>query len=101
MSKAIYQHEPNMANKKVLQDLVELIGQYNNVGITKVENIASKTIQRLRHDLRGDAVLRIAKNTLMILAIKEPMNIGELELMERIQSCMLQWDYVFCQRSRN
>ncbi|MFW9923856.1 MAG: 50S ribosomal protein L10 [Candidatus Thorarchaeota archaeon] len=71
MSKAIYLHEPNMANKKILQDLTDLIGQYNNVGITKVENIASKTIQRIRHDLRGDAVLKIAKNTLMILAVKE------------------------------
>ncbi len=71
MSNAVYQHKPNLANKKQLAELIGLIQAYNNVGITRVENIASKTIQRLRTDLRGDAVLKIAKNTLMRLALNE------------------------------
>lgn len=71
MSKVAYVREPCAANKKQLEDLVSLLGQYTNIGITKVENIASKTIQRIRFDIRGETVLRIAKNTLMKLAIEE------------------------------
>ncbi len=71
MSKAIYRHEPNPGNKRQLKELVEIIGSYNNIGITKVENIASKTIQRIRHDMRGETILKIAKNTLMRLALTE------------------------------
>ncbi|MHA1154526.1 MAG: 50S ribosomal protein L10 [Candidatus Heimdallarchaeota archaeon] len=71
MSKAVYQHVPNPSNKRQLKELVETIGSYNNIGITKVENIASKTIQRIRYDMRGETILKIAKNTLMRLALKE------------------------------
>jgi len=71
MSKAMYQLDPSPTNKRILQELVKLIQQYKNVGIIRVENIASKTIQSLRYDLKDEAVLKIAKNTLMLLAIKE------------------------------
>jgi large subunit ribosomal protein L10 len=71
MSKAIYQHEPNPAKKKQLAELITLIQQYKNIGITRIENIASKTIQRLRHELRQDAILKVAKNTIMKRALEE------------------------------
>ncbi|MHA1440340.1 MAG: 50S ribosomal protein L10 [Candidatus Heimdallarchaeota archaeon] len=71
MSKAMYQLNPSPTNKKILQELIELLQQYKNIGIIRVENIASKTIQRLRFDLKDEAVLKIAKNTLMILALNE------------------------------
>lgn len=71
MSKAMYQLNPSPTNKKVLQELIELIQQYKNIGIIRVENIASKTIQTLRFDLKDEALLKIAKNTLMLLAINE------------------------------
>ena len=64
MSKSAYQHEPSLAKQKQLTELIDLLQQYKSVGITKVENIASRTIQRLRQDLRGEASLKIAKNTL-------------------------------------
>ncbi|NHJ32614.1 MAG: 50S ribosomal protein L10 [Asgard group archaeon] len=71
MSKSVYKHEPNIAKKKQLTELIDLLKQYKNVGITKVENITAKTIQRLRTDMRQDAILKLAKNTLMLLALKE------------------------------
>jgi large subunit ribosomal protein L10 len=71
MSKSVYKHEPHVSKKKQLAELVNLLSQYKNIGITKVENITAKTIQRLRTDMRQDAVLKLAKNTLMLLAIKE------------------------------
>lgn len=71
MSKSAYKHEPHVAKKKQLTELIDLLNQYKTVGITKVENITSKTIQRLRTDMRQDAILKLAKNTLMLLALKE------------------------------
>ncbi|MHA1629809.1 MAG: 50S ribosomal protein L10 [Candidatus Heimdallarchaeota archaeon] len=71
MSKSSYTHEPSPVKKKQLAELIHLLQQYKNIGITRVENISSKTIQRLRHDLRNEAVLKVAKNTLMRLAIEE------------------------------
>ncbi len=71
MSKSAYQHQPHVSKKKQLVKLVDLLSQYKNIGITKVENITSKTIQRLRNDMRQDATLKLAKNTLMLLALKE------------------------------
>jgi large subunit ribosomal protein L10 len=71
MSKAIYRHEPNPAKKKQLAELITLLQQYKNIGITRIENIASKTIQRLRHELRKDAILKVAKNTIMKRALEE------------------------------
>ena len=90
MSKVAYVREPNASNKKQLSDLVELLGAYTNIGITKVENITSKTIQRIRFDIRKDTVLKVAKNTLMKLAIKEAAkkDKGLLKLLDYINgSC--------------
>jgi len=90
MSKAVYQHEPNTNNKRQLKELVEILGSYSNIGITKVENIASKTIQRIRYDMRGETILKIAKNTLMRLALEEAAkkDKGLNKLMDYIQgSC--------------
>ncbi|MEA2071438.1 MAG: 50S ribosomal protein L10 [Asgard group archaeon] len=69
MSQAIYDNEPSSFKKKQLKELVSLLKNYETIGITRVENITSKTIQRLRHNLRGDAILKVAKNTIMQLAI--------------------------------
>jgi large subunit ribosomal protein L10 len=71
MSKSAYRHEPHVAKKKQLSELIDLLQQHKTVGITKVENITAKSIQRLRTDMRQDAILRLAKNTLMLLALKE------------------------------
>jgi large subunit ribosomal protein L10 len=71
MSKAIYQHEPSPAKKKQLAELISLLQSYKNIGITRVENITSKTIQKIRHEMRQDAILKIAKNTIMKLALEE------------------------------
>lgn len=71
MSKANYRHDPNPVKKKQLAELITLLQQYKNIGITRIENIASKTIQRLRHELRQDAVLKVAKNNIMKLALEE------------------------------
>ncbi|MBK5113439.1 MAG: 50S ribosomal protein L10 [Candidatus Heimdallarchaeota archaeon] len=71
MSKSAYRHEPHITKKKQLSELIDLLQQHKTVGITKVENITAKSIQRLRTDMRQDAILRLAKNTLMLLALKE------------------------------
>ncbi|MHA1171586.1 MAG: 50S ribosomal protein L10, partial [Candidatus Heimdallarchaeota archaeon] len=52
MSKSAYKHEPHHSKKKQLTELIDLLNQYKTIGITKVENITSRTIQRLRTDMR-------------------------------------------------
>ncbi len=71
MSKVIYKHDPSPVKKKQLAELITLLQQYKNIGITRIENIASKTIQQLRHELRQDAILKVAKNSIMKLALEE------------------------------
>ena len=71
MSRVTYQREPNPAKKKQLAELIILLQTYRNIGITRVENIASKTIQKIRHEMRQDAELKLAKNTIMKLALEE------------------------------
>jgi large subunit ribosomal protein L10 len=71
MSKVIYKREPSKAKQKQLAEIINLLKSYKNIGITRVENIAAKTIQKLRHEIREDAVLKLAKNTIMKLALEE------------------------------
>ncbi|NHJ49520.1 MAG: 50S ribosomal protein L10 [Asgard group archaeon] len=71
MSKVVYHREPNTAKKKQLAEIISLLQSYRNIGITRVENIAAKTIQKLRHEIREDAILKLAKNTIMKLALEE------------------------------
>jgi large subunit ribosomal protein L10 len=71
MSKVIYQREPSNAKKKQLAEVIGLLKSYKTIGITRVENIAAKTIQKLRHEIREDAILKLSKNTIMKLALEE------------------------------
>lgn len=82
MSQATYQHEPSPAKKRQLKELIELLQQYESIGVTGIENIAAKTIQRIRHSLRGEAKLKVAKNTLMNLALEKVAEERDKELQE-------------------
>ncbi|MBD3191715.1 MAG: 50S ribosomal protein L10 [Candidatus Heimdallarchaeota archaeon] len=82
MSQAVYQHEPSPAKKRQLKELIELLQEYESIGITGIENIAAKTIQRIRHSLRGEAKLKVAKNTLMRLALEKVAKERTEELQE-------------------
>lgn len=57
--------------KKEVQDLVELIRASPVVGLANVDGIPSAQMQVMRKSLRDDATIKISKNTLLALALKE------------------------------
>ncbi len=51
--------------------LVSLIEQYEYICLIRTESIGSKQLQRIKKALRGEAVILMAKNSMMIRAIKQ------------------------------
>jgi len=56
--------------------LVETINDSKMVGLVNVEGVGAKQLQGIRDNLRGSAVIKMARNTLMILAIEESKKKG-------------------------
>jgi large subunit ribosomal protein L10 len=71
------------AKIETVEELTELIKSSEVIGIAKAEGIGAKQIQRLRKVLEGEATLKVTKNTLMRLALRncedEKPNIPKLE----------------------
>jgi len=60
--------------------LREVIESYDSVGIVSIAGIPSRQLQAMRADLRGQAVLRVARNSLLERALDaagEPSDAGE------------------------
>jgi len=51
--------------------LVELVGEYESVGVVDVSGIASRQLQQMRADLHGTARLRMGRNTLVKRALED------------------------------
>ena len=58
--------QKNYPQKKTdqINEIEELIHQFNIIGLTKLEGISSSVLQRIRKSLKGDTEIKIAKNTL-------------------------------------
>jgi len=54
-----------------VNNLLELFKEYDNVIIIKVSNINDRQVQSMRKRLRGDAVIKMAKKSLLERAIKK------------------------------
>ena len=67
----------------IVEQLTNLIKSSAVLGIANAEGIGAKQIQRLRRLLEGDATLKVTKNTLMRLAVRnckdEKADIAKLE----------------------
>lgn len=57
--------------KKEVADLVELLKSSPVVGLANVDGIPSTQMHQMRRNLRQDATIKISKNTLLALALKE------------------------------
>ena len=57
--------------KQEVKTLKKLINSHPVVGLVDVEGIKAKQLQRIREDLRGKAVIRGSKNTLLAIALKK------------------------------
>lgn len=57
--------------KKEVQEIIELLKSNPVVGLANVDGIPSAQMQVMRKGLREDATIKISKNTLLALALKE------------------------------
>ena len=57
--------------KKEVQDIVRLLKENPVIGVANVDGIPSAQMHAMRKALREDATLKISKNTLLALALKE------------------------------
>ncbi len=68
--------------KKEVEKLVELIKSHPIVALVDVEGVPAYPLSKMRDNLRGKAILRVSRNTLIDLAIKraaEELNKPELK----------------------
>ncbi|MGQ0536430.1 MAG: 50S ribosomal protein L10 [Methanobacteriota archaeon] len=57
--------------KEEVQELVAVIKENPVIAVANVEKIPSPSMQKIRRSLRNDATIRVAKNTLIALALRE------------------------------
>ncbi|WP_408959035.1 50S ribosomal protein L10 [Natrinema sp. 74] len=60
-----------------VDELEQLIADYESVGVVGIAGIPSKQLQDMRRDLHGTAVLRVSRNTLQTRAL-EDAGLGDL-----------------------
>ncbi len=54
---------------ETVEMLIELLERYSTIALVRIEGIVSSAMHQIRRDLRGEAVIVMAKNTLMKRAI--------------------------------
>jgi len=68
--------------KEEVDELAEIISEYESVGIVGIAGIPSKQLQDMRRDLHGTAELRVSRNTLQTRALEDA---GLGDLVEHIE----------------
>jgi large subunit ribosomal protein L10 len=68
--------------KEEVDELAQLIAEYESVGVVGIAGIPSKQLQDMRRDLHGTAVLRVSRNTLQTRALEDA---GLGDLVEHIE----------------
>ncbi|RCV64216.1 large subunit ribosomal protein L10 [Methanophagales archaeon] len=48
-----------------------LLGSYDTIGLAKIRGLGSKQLQRIRKEFRGDALLRVSKNSMISRSFRE------------------------------
>lgn len=70
--------------REEVEDLADLISEYESVGVVSIAGIPSRQLQAMRRDLHGSAELRVARNTLLVRAL-EDADSGVEELTEAVE----------------
>ncbi|GAB3663739.1 50S ribosomal protein L10 [Halopiger thermotolerans] len=68
--------------KEEVDELADLLADYDSVGIVGLTGIPSKQLQDMRRDLHGTAELRVSRNTLQIRALEDA---GYDDLVEHVE----------------
>lgn len=63
--------EVSEEKKKLVEELAQDLTAHQVVGLVQLEQISSKILQKVRKQLRGEAEIKVAKNSIKIRAIEE------------------------------
>ncbi|MHA1771305.1 MAG: 50S ribosomal protein L10 [Candidatus Thorarchaeota archaeon] len=77
-------HVPQWKIEEV-QNLIDSIKKSKMIGLVNVEGVGAKQLDSIRKSLRGSATIRMARNTLMIRALKEAKIKGLDELVNHVR----------------
>ncbi|MEM2109985.1 MAG: 50S ribosomal protein L10 [Candidatus Odinarchaeota archaeon] len=82
----VAKQRPTLERKKnLVQDLIKLINKYNIIGLMRMENIGLKQLQNIKKKLKGLATIKMAKNSVIKLALVNSGKPGLEKLAEHIK----------------
>ncbi|MHA1246212.1 MAG: 50S ribosomal protein L10 [Candidatus Thorarchaeota archaeon] len=82
---AVQEHHIPQWKIEEVEKLAEAIKKSKMVGLVNVEGVGAKQLTSIRNSLRGSATIRMARNTLMIRAIKKSGVKGIEELANHVR----------------
>ena len=77
------EHVPEWKQREV-DELVDIVGDYDSIGVVDITGIPSRQLQEMRRDLYPATQLRVSRNTLLRRALDE-VGGGVEELSDRIE----------------
>ncbi|MCK4567669.1 MAG: 50S ribosomal protein L10, partial [Candidatus Thorarchaeota archaeon] len=67
-----------------VEELSTIINESKMIGLVNVEGVGAKQLQGIRDSLRGSAVIKMSRNTLMIRALEKSTKKGMKDLIEYV-----------------
>ena len=82
---SVYERQIPQWKQDAVQDLAKTISDSVMTGLVNVEGVGAKQLQGIRDSLRGSAVIKMARNTLMIRALQEVKKKGIDGLVDHVK----------------
>jgi len=81
---SVYEKTIPQWKQDAVDKLTETINNSEMIGLVNVEGVGAKQLQGIRDSLRGSAVIKMARNTLMIRALEKSNKKGIKDLIEHV-----------------
>ncbi|MFW9832631.1 MAG: 50S ribosomal protein L10 [Candidatus Thorarchaeota archaeon] len=81
---SVYEKTIPQWKQDAVDTLTETINNSEMIGLVNVEGVGAKQLQGIRDSLRGSAVIKMARNTLMIRALEKSKKKGIKDLIEYV-----------------
>ncbi|WP_321430079.1 50S ribosomal protein L10 [uncultured Methanolobus sp.] len=75
--------------KDEVEAIKELIKEYPIFGVVGIGGIPAKQLQKMRRDLKGKAVLKVSRNTLIRRALEQSSEVKEMEEYVDVQTALI------------
>ncbi len=75
--------------KDEVEEIKELIKKYPIIAVVGIGGIPAKQLQKMRRDLKDNAVLKVSRNTLIRRALEESGDVKEMEKYVDVQTALV------------